>query len=72
MNYFKIIRSIMKDKFQLSHMQANLTILSMITLLFQGIGFYFIDNNSMNKNAFILLMIIGVVYNVFYFKTYVN
>lgn len=62
----------MKDKFQLSHIQANLTILSMITLLFQGIGFYFIDNDRMNTNAFLLLIIIGIVYNIFYFKTYVN
>jgi hypothetical protein len=72
MNYFEIIRSIMKDKFKLSHLQANLTILSMITLLFQGIGFYFVDSDRMNKNAFLLLIIIGIVYNVFYFKTYVN
>ncbi len=51
----------MKDKFKLSHLQANLTILSMITLLFQGIGFYFVDNDRMNKNAFLLLLVIGIV-----------
>ena len=72
MNYFEMLRSTLKDRFELSHIQANLTILSMITLLFQGMGFYFLDNDRMNKNAFILLILFGIIYNIFYFKTYVN
>ena len=72
MDYITLFKSFLKDKFALSHLQANLTILSMITLFFQGIGFYFIDNDKMNKNSFIFLMITGLVYNIFYFKTYVN
>jgi hypothetical protein len=72
MNYITIFKDFLKDQFALSHLQANLIILSMITLFFQGMGFYFIDYDRMNKNAFIFLMITGLIYNIFYFKTYVN
>jgi hypothetical protein len=72
MNYITIFKEFLKNQFALSHLQANLTILSMITLFFQGIGFYFIDYDRMNKNSFVFLIIAGLVYNIFYFKTYLN
>ena len=50
--------------------QLKLTLLSMLTILFQGVGFYFIDKEGMKSKYFIFVIFFGFVYNIMYYKTY--
>ncbi len=52
--------------------QINLTMLSLFTIIFQGIGFYFIDKDKMNLHLFLFVILFGFVYNVVYYKTFAN
>ena len=52
--------------------QIKLTILSMLTIIFQGIGLYFMDKRVIKFNLFIFVIIFGFVYNIMYFKTFIN
>ena len=40
---YKTIRGTLEDHLSMNNIQINLTILAMITIVVQGIGFYFID-----------------------------
>ena len=52
--------------------QVNLTLLSMFTIMSQGVGFYLLDSNKMNSRLFIFVVIFGFIYNILFYKTYVN
>jgi hypothetical protein len=56
----------------MSETQIKLTILAMLTILFQGIGFYFIDKKGIRVELFMFVVIFGFLYNIMYFKTFIN
>jgi len=66
------IKYILKDKCSMSKTQINLTLLSMFTILSQGVGFYLLDSSKMNSRLFIFVVIFGFIYNILFYKTYVN
>jgi len=68
---YKLVKGTLTNKLGMSRIQINLTILSMITIIVQGIGFYFIDKN-MNLKLFIFVVLFGFIYNIVYYKTYLN
>jgi hypothetical protein len=67
-----ILKCILRDNCDMNPSQVNLTLLSFLTIIIQGIGFYFIDKNKMNIHLFIFVIIFGLIYNIMYYKTYVN
>jgi len=69
MNYNNFKCSI-KNTCNLNDTQLKMILLSMFTILFQGIGFYFIDKNGMNIKYFIFVMLFGFIYYIMYYKTY--
>lgn len=66
------IKYILKDKCSMSKTQINLTLLSMFTIISQGIGFYFLNKQKMNIRLFILVIIFGFIYNILFYKTYTD
>ena len=66
------IKYILKDKCSMSKTQINLTLLSMFTILSQGVGFYLLNKEKMNARLFIYVVIFGFIYNILFYKTYVN
>ena len=68
----KNIKSILKNKCCMTITQVNLTLLSMFTIMSQGVGFYLLDSNKMNSRLFIFVVIFGFIYNILFYKTYVN
>lgn len=66
------IKYILKDKCSMSKTQINLTLLSMFTILSQGVGFYLLNREKMNSRLFIFVVIFGFIYNILFYKTYVN
>lgn len=60
----------MKNKCGLSEIQFKLIILSMFTIVFQGVGLYFIDKKGIKAEFFIFVIIFGFFYNIMYYKTY--
>jgi hypothetical protein len=52
--------------------QLNLVFLATISIVFQGIGFYYIDRDKMNMKLFFMVVVVGILYNILYFKTYLN
>lgn len=68
----KNIKYILKNKCEMSKTQINLTLLSMFTIMSQGIGFYLLNGDNMNTRLFIFVVIFGFIYNILFFKTYAN
>ena len=66
------IKCFLKDKCLMSKTQINLTLLSMFTILSQGVGFYLLNPDKMNLRLFIFVFIFGFIYNILFYKTYVN
>jgi hypothetical protein len=56
----------------MSETQIKLTILAMLTIVFQGIIFYIIDNKGIRIELFAFVILFGFIYNVVYFKTFIN
>ena len=52
--------------------QINLTLLSLFTIIIQGIGFYFIDKEGIDIKLFLFVIVFGFIYNILYYKTYVK
>lgn len=50
--------------------QIKLTLLSMFTVIMQGIVFYFIDKKGVKIKFFIFVILFGFFYNIVYYKTY--
>ena len=69
MNYNNFKCSI-KNTCNLNDTQLKMILLSMFTILFQGIGFYFTNKNGMNIKYFIFVMLFGFIYYIMYYKTY--
>jgi len=69
---FNFIKCTLKNKCNMNSNQINLTVLSMFSIIIQGIGFYFMDKEKMRMNLFVLVIIFGFIYNIVYFKTYIN
>jgi hypothetical protein len=59
-----------KEICKLNDNQLKLTMLSMLTILLQGIGFYFIDKKGIKIKYFIFVVIFGFIYNIMFYKTY--
>jgi hypothetical protein len=68
----KNIKSILANKCAMNKTQINLTLLSMFTIMSQGLGFYLINPDKMNSRLFIFVLIFGFIYNILFYKTYVN
>ncbi len=68
----KTLKCTLENKCGMNKTQINLTILSLFTIIFQGIGFYFIDKKRMNMHLFLFVILFGFVYNVVYYKTFAN
>ena len=66
------IKCSLQDKCGMNKTQVNLTLLGLLTILIQGIGFYFIDKDKINIKLFMFLIISGFIYNIVYFKTYAS
>ena len=66
------IKYILKDKCAMSKTQINLTLLAMFTIMSQGIGFYLLNGDKMNSRLFIFVVLFGFIYNILFYKTYVN
>jgi hypothetical protein len=66
------IRCSLQDKCGMNKTQINLTLLGLLTILIQGIAFYFIEKDKMNVKLFMFLIISGFFYNIIYFKTYAS
>jgi len=65
-------KNYIQKQLDLTENQVNLLFLGALTTIFQGIIYNFIDHNSFSKRYFILTIIMSLIYNLFYFKTYVN
>lgn len=70
--FYKKIKCMLKNNCGMNTTQINLTILSLFTIVLQGIGFYFIDRKRMNTQLFFFVILFGFIYNIMYYKTYVN
>lgn len=66
------LKCTLKSKCGMTETQMKLTILAMLTILFQGIGFYFIDKKGIRIELFMFVIIFGFLYNIMYFKTFIN
>jgi membrane protein CcdC involved in cytochrome C biogenesis len=66
------IKKYLQNKLDLTENQANLLILGVVTTIFQGIIYNFIDHNSFSSKYFLMTILMSIVYNMFYYKTYVN
>ncbi len=60
----------LKNKCGLDDVQMKLIILSMFTIIFQGVGLYLIDKKGIKSRFFIFVVIFGFLYNIMYYKTY--
>ena len=61
-----------KNTCGLNTTQMNLIFIATIAIVCQGIGFYYINGRKMNIKLFLFVVVIGIVYNILYFKTYVT
>jgi hypothetical protein len=68
----KSIRSILKKQFNLNKTQANLILLSTITIVIQGVGFYFIDRKKVNVKLIFAVIFVGFLYNIAFYKSYAS
>jgi len=68
--YLKNLKCSLKNTCGMNESQLKMTLLSMFTILFQGIGFYFIDQKGIKTRYFIFVIIFGFIYNIMYYKTY--
>ncbi len=68
----KTIRSGLKKQFNLNKTQANLILLSTLTIVIQGIGFYFIDRSKVNVRLIFAVIFIGFLYNIAFYKSYAS
>ncbi len=68
----KFIRSTLKKQFDLNKTQANLILLSTITIVIQGIGFYFIDRSKVNIKLIFAVIFVGFLYNIAFYKSYAS
>jgi hypothetical protein len=68
----KTIKCTLQNKCGMNKTQINLTLLSLFTIIIQGVGFYFIDKERMNMHLFLFLILFGFIYNVVYYKIYAN
>ncbi len=68
----KSIRSTLKNQFDLNKTQANLILLSTITIVIQGIGFYFIDRSKVNIKLIFAVIFVGFLYNIAFYKSYAS
>mgnify|MGYP003333839029 CR=1 FL=1 len=66
------IKTYLQDKLDLTENQVNLLILSSVTTIFQGIIYNFIDHKSFSRKYFLLTILMSMIYNLFYYKMYVN
>ncbi len=73
-NYMPIskLKCVLQEKCHMTNTQIKLTILSMLTIIFQGIGFYFIDQKGVRTELFLFVILFGFLYNILYFKTFIN
>ncbi len=68
----KTLKCTLENKCGMNKTQINLTLLSLFTIIIQGVGFYFIDKQRMNMHLFLFLILFGFIYNIVYYKTYAN
>jgi hypothetical protein len=68
--FYNNLKCSLKNTCGMNESQLKMTLLSMFTILFQGIGFYFIDNKGMKYKYFIFVILFGFIYNIMYYKTY--
>ena len=66
------IKKYLQKKLDLSENQSNLLILGVLTTIFQGIIYNVIDHNSFSSKYFLMTIIMSIIYNMFYYKTYVS
>ena len=66
------IKCSLQNNCGLNNTQINLTLVSLFGIVIQGVGFYFIEKDKMNMKLFVFLILVGLVYNVIYFKIYAN
>ena len=69
---FNNLKCTLQNTCNMTDTQMKLTILAMLTIVFQGIGFYFIDKKGIRIELFIFVVIFGFLYNILYFKTFKN
>jgi len=69
---FNNLKCTLQNTCNMTDTQMKLTILAMLTIVFQGIGFYFIDKKGIRIELFIFVVIFGFLYNILYFKTFIN
>ena len=68
----KTLKCTLENKCGMNKTQINLTLLSLFTIIIQGVGFYFIDKERMNMHLFLFLILFGFIYNIVYYKIYAN
>jgi len=68
----KTLKCTLQNKCGMNKTQINLTLLSLFTIIIQGVGFYFIDKERMNMHLFLFLILFGFIYNIVYYKIYAN
>ena len=68
----KTLKCTLENKCGMNKNQINLTLLSLFTIIIQGIGFYFIDKEGIDIKLFLFVIVFGFIYNILYYKTYVK
>lgn len=68
--FYNHLKCSFKNTCSMNETQLKMTLLSMFTILFQGLGFYFIDQKGMKTKYFIFVILFGFFYNIMYYKTY--
>jgi len=68
----KTLKCTLENKCGMNKNQINLTLLSLFTIIIQGVGFYFIDKEVIDIRLFLFVIVFRFVYNVLYYKTYVK
>jgi hypothetical protein len=68
----KTLKCTLENKCGMNKNQINLTLLSLFTIIIQGVGFYFIDKEGINVKMFLFVIVFGFIYNILYYKTYVK
>lgn len=66
------LRNQFEKKYNIGRTQSNLIFLFMGFWLLQGIFFYYCYPEKFNLTYFILLLIFGFLFNIFYVKLYLG
>ena len=66
------LRNKFETKYNISRSQSNLIFLFMFLWIIQGVFFYHYYPENFNIKYFILLLIFGFFFNIFYCKLYIS